>query len=511
MISTPLDDQTANFKQKLNDQWWRLNNLYWIVNKAGVRVKFTPNWAQEQLYREMWYCNVILKARQLGMTTFIQLYMLDCCLFQKNISAGVIAHNRDDAEAFFSKKIKYAYDNLPEPIKAVLSAETNSARELSFSNGSSIRVGTSMRSGTLQYLHVSEFGKLCAKYPEKAEEVVTGSLNAVDAGQFVFIESTAEGAWGRFYDMCQTAMAFAGERSKLDYKFFFFPWWKNLEYSMDGEVHISEVLRQYFDKIEKSVGHLSAGAKAWYAAKSQTQKSKMKQEFPSTPEEAFEQITELAVYGKELGAVLAEGRYCTLPINPSKPVDLFFDLGKSAKSPTTSVWFMQDNNPWFDFVDYYQASLQVVGDYVRDIKGRGYNLGRWFLPHDAEQLDYDVKTFVDRLVAAGVKREDIVVCDRVAALEIGIDLMREKFPSCRFDSNRTSTGFSAVKAYRYDFDEKLGKIIAPIHDWASHPSDALRQFAQGYRPKNGMGDAWNSAGGQVRGRMAKIQTTDWMV
>ena len=37
----------------------------------------------------------------------------------------------------------------------------------------------SARSGTLQRLHVSEFGKICAQYPKKAREIVTGAFPAV--------------------------------------------------------------------------------------------------------------------------------------------------------------------------------------------------------------------------------------------------------------------------------------------------------------------------------------------
>lgn len=71
-------------------------------------------------------------------------------------------------------------------------AVQDSADTLTFGNNSSLRVSTSMRSGTLQLLHVSEFGKICAQYPDKAREIVTGALNTVEAGQFVVIESTAE-------------------------------------------------------------------------------------------------------------------------------------------------------------------------------------------------------------------------------------------------------------------------------------------------------------------------------
>src|SRR5829696_9052324 len=93
-----------------------------------------------------------------------------------------------------------------------------------FSNNSSIRVGTSLRSGTLQYLHVSEYGKLCAKYPEKAREVRTGALNTIQSGQVVFIESTAEGQEGHFFELSEAARA--KERrgvplTPLDFKFLF--------------------------------------------------------------------------------------------------------------------------------------------------------------------------------------------------------------------------------------------------------------------------------------------------
>ena len=51
-----------------------------------------------------------------------------------------------------------------------------------------------MRSGTIHRLHISEFGKICAKVPEKAAEVMTGSIPAVPAsGILVFASIT--GAW----------------------------------------------------------------------------------------------------------------------------------------------------------------------------------------------------------------------------------------------------------------------------------------------------------------------------
>jgi len=106
------------------------------------------NWAQTALFDGLHTFDLILKARQLGFTTFLQLFMLDACLFNSNIRAGTIAHRLDDARIIFRDKVKLPYDLLPEGLKAVRPVLRWSADELEFANNSSIRVSTSMRSGT---------------------------------------------------------------------------------------------------------------------------------------------------------------------------------------------------------------------------------------------------------------------------------------------------------------------------------------------------------------------------
>jgi hypothetical protein len=276
---------------KFKDQRWRLNNLYYITDERARKIKFNMNVVQKALYLAMWYLTLILKSRQHGVTTFICIFFLDTCLFNSNIHAGIIAHNREDAEAFFKDKIKFAYDNLPVALKQARETESENARELSFPNGSVIRVGTSMRSSTLQYLHISEFGKLCAKYPEKAREVVTGSLNTVHQGQFIFIESTAEGRRGYFHDYAMKAldlMRRKADLSFLDFKFFFFGWYDDPKNQSDAKIDIPHEIAIYFEELAKKGIKLSPQQKAWYVLKSEQQKEDMHREFPSTPEEAFE-------------------------------------------------------------------------------------------------------------------------------------------------------------------------------------------------------------------------------
>jgi len=53
----------------LSDKKWRMSNLYYIKDKSGQKILFEPNWAQLELLKPH-YLNIILKARQLGVTTF---------------------------------------------------------------------------------------------------------------------------------------------------------------------------------------------------------------------------------------------------------------------------------------------------------------------------------------------------------------------------------------------------------------------------------------------------------
>ena len=221
---------------------YRISHLYKILIKGdgeddsdpGLVATFSPKRAQRRLIASFWHRNIILKARQLGMTTFIAIMFLDACLFRSNVRAGMIAQTDPIAKKLFRDKVKFAYDNLPDHVRRAMPLERESADELLFAHtGSSIQVSTSMRSGTLQYLHVSEFGKICADFPRRAQEVVTGSIPTVPANGVIFIESTAEGREGHFYNMTMRAKALQEQGTPLtrkDYKLHFFPWFEEPNY-----------------------------------------------------------------------------------------------------------------------------------------------------------------------------------------------------------------------------------------------------------------------------------------
>lgn len=478
--------------KRLADPWWRLNNLYWIKNKEGKRIKFKWNWAQIDLYQNMWYLNIILKARQLGMTTAIDIFMLDRCLFNDNINAGIVAHNKEDAQTFFSDKIKFAYDNLPNDLKNQLKATSNTVRSLEFTNGSRIYVGTSLRSGTYQYVHISEFGKMCAKFPEKASEVISGTLNTLAAGQMAFIESTAEGPFGEFYDMSKAAedltMAVKNDQThftKMDWKFFFYPWHKHPDYVLAEKVDIPLNQATYFQKLREDEDiDLTGDQKAWYVKKSKEQGDLMKQEYPATPSEAFERVTELSIYGKQLRIARRDKRIGRLPIVRGIPVNTFWDIGRNDEN---AIWFHQQVEQRHHFIYYTEGRLENLAHYVEQLEELKsiyhWYYGTHYLPHDVGVIDIsepDNKSRLEVLQDAGLRPTKVV--PKIRILNDGIELVRAIFDQCYFDEEGCKQGLQALAGYEWQYDEMhktTRSTVAPGR--ARNGSDAFRQFAQGYR------------------------------
>ena len=474
--------------ENLSDEYWRLNNLYKIKDKYGKAIPFRLNRVQQFLYRNLWFLIIILKARQLGSTTFIQIFIFDRCFFNANTNAGVIAHTLEDAEAFFKDKIKFAYDNLPEELKRANSARSDNARELTFANGSRIRVGTSMRSGTLQYLHVSEFGKICAKYPDKAKEVITGSLNTVAPGNFIAIESTAEGREGEFYDMCMQAeklQMLGSPLTEMDYKFFFFGWYWDPAYMLHVQetTPITKDYQEYFDKLEREHNiHLTLPQKHWYVAMARTQGKEMKQEYPSIPAEAFEKKLEGAIFGEAVQDARHQGRICELPFEPAVPVNVFWDLGRN---DTNSMWFHQRIGPWDHFINYYEHRqvdithyMQVMDEYEKELN---YRWGTMYLPHDGKtkHIEAIAGSVKDILQTNGYR---VKVTNRPQVKNISITETRLQFPHCKFDKNKCDIGIKMLENYQWSWD-KTHRVYRnqPLHNAASNGADAFQTYGHGYK------------------------------
>ncbi len=494
--------------QLKHDEWgdcrWRLHNLYYIVTDAGKKIKFVPNEVQLQLLDNLWYLNIILKSRQHGFSTFVDLLGLDLAVWNSNHTVGVIAHGLREAQVMFKTKVKFPYDNLPEGIKEVVSPTNDSMQELSLSNGSSIYVGTSMRSATVQFLHVSEFGKISRRDPDKAKEIVSGSFNAVHPGQMIFVESTAEGRGGDFFDMCETAQKTQAAGTKLttmDFRFHFFPWWKDPNNTLPADgVVIGQAWHKYFSELAALGIILKPDQMAWYVKKAELQKDRMKSEYPSTPREAFEAAVDGAIYGKEMARARTAGRITSVPFARGVPVNSFWDLGLSKKSGTTAIWLHQYVGFQHRFIGCYESHGQSLDHYVKWLIDTGYVFGVHYLPHDASVRrlgKQDVNSWAEMLsdLMPGHRFELVPIIDEVAK---GINRTKNKFDECWFDAEKCADGLKALDDYQYEWDEAVGAFkTSPLHNSASNYADSFRQFGQAElaatvvkRPNRSEGSNW---------------------
>ena len=485
------------FLAHYGDKTWRLDNLYTIKDADGKAIPFRMNGAQRALHENRHNRDLILKARQLGFTTYIQLDMLDDCLWYDNQSAGVIAHNRDDAEAFFSDKIKFAYDHLPQWVRERRPNVTDRANELKFSNGSRIRVGTSHRSGTLQYLHVSEFGKLAADRPDLAEEVVTGAFPTVHGHNRIVVESTARGQGGRFHKLCvdaENALKQGRALSPRDFRFHFIPWWRHPGYTSDLPTVLTHADLQYFDRLKAHGIALTEGQRNWYVQTARTLGDQMKQEHPSTSEEAFEASVEGAYYQSAMTKVRTEGRLGAVPFEPL-PVNTFWDIGGN---DDTAIWFHQQVGLQHRFLAFMAGSGEGAAYWAQECEAwrRKHQLGwgKHYLPHDGATMNTVTRTsWRQELEANGLT--DIEIVPRAPSTDAvidGINECRKVLSSCWFheagcgghsEEAEAATGIECLDNYRKEWDANRSVFKrTPRHDRFSHGADAFRTFAVGWKP-----------------------------
>lgn len=491
----------AELERCLADPHWRLFSgcLYKIIVKGDSEdeddfvMPFIPNEAQIKFLKRMWHRNIILKARQLGFTTLIAILYLDHALFNANQFCGIIAQDLEASEKIFRNKVKFAYNNLPEILRKRMPLEKDSASTLLFAhNGSSFEVGVSMRSGTYHRLHISEFGKICAKYPDKAKEVMTGSIPTVPTNGVLVIESTAEGQQGDFYNLTQKAQANFAQKKILtpkDYRFHFYAWWQEPKYRLPiAGVNITADDHAYFDEVEMIVKRdmqidvsIHPEQRAWYVATKEADfegnPDRMWQEYPSFPAEAFQVSTDGNYYAKDMLALRQRGGITDVAIL-DVPVNTFWDIGNS---DGCAIWFHQEVNGQDRFIDYYEAHNETLQHYVAQLKAKGYVFGMHYLPHDADHerlSDYNksTKQMLQDLMAG----ERFVTIPRIQYLMDGIQQTRACMRNYWFDETRCKLGISRLDGYKKRFSIKDNRYIdqPDKSNGCSEGADALRQHAQ---------------------------------
>ena len=473
------------------DPVWRICNLYTIIDKKGRAVPFRPWDEQRQFLETIHTRNLILKCRQRGFTTLMCIVQLDACIFTPTTRAAVIAHKLDDAKIIFRDKVKFPYEHLDEGLKGAMPVTQDSADTLTLANNSSFRVSTSARSGTLNWLHVSEYGKICAQFPEKAREIRTGSFPAAENG-VITIESTAEGEGGDFHDQSQAAQELEARKvdpSPRDFKFFFFPWWRAKEYVLaQSTVAESPDDEAYFERITAEIkadpllavhfsGEITKPQRNWWLSTERQLGSDMKREYPATPKEAFEQAIEGAIFADDIAIAYKHNRVGLFPFDKTRPVNTFWDLGHNDE---TAIWLEQDFGNQPTFIGYYENSGEGIEHYIRWLKDWGTEhdavFGQHYLPHDGDRKTIWTPEGSMVVMARLGFRPKIVNRhpDKWESIKIG----RRKFGSVAFDEAGTKEGMKRLKMYRKEWDDRrLVWRDHPHHGPESNGADAYLTFA----------------------------------
>lgn len=225
---------------------------------------------------------IILKARQQGLSTYTGGYLYFSVSQQKARKAMVITHHADSTRALFDMTKRY-HDNCPDALKP--HTKYSSRKEISFDVlDSSFVVATAGgdsvgRGETLTHVHCSEL----AFWPKSsAPDIWNGLLQAVpnSPNTAVFVESTANGVSGVYYDLWRGAI-----EGKNGFVPVFIPWFTDPTY----REKVSENFERTPDEEDLAGLYSLDNEQLMFRRRKVAQNGLdlFKQEYPSEPEEAF--------------------------------------------------------------------------------------------------------------------------------------------------------------------------------------------------------------------------------
>lgn len=223
-----------------------IEHLLKIKDKRGQIVPFKRNIAQAYYMERKTLRNLIVKARQKGVSKIIQADQLIDCI-RKPTNAVLISHEKEATKRMF-EAVRFYIDKMKK--KPSISIESKS--EIRFpKRGSYFFIGTAGqkafgRGDTLQRAHLSE----AAFYPD-LERILAGVEEACEYGQ-IDIETTTNGR-DALYDLWKKAKS-----GRSSYTPIFIPWFIGDEYSVDKMTEAekrgrSQAVQELFDTPDEAL------------------------------------------------------------------------------------------------------------------------------------------------------------------------------------------------------------------------------------------------------------------
>ena len=228
-----------------------------VRSKRRGLVPLTLNRAQRAYSQQCNRRNIVLKARQVGITSYVAARFFVQTITQPGTLTVQVAHDQESAEDIF-RIVHRFWENLPEGMrKGALRTSRANVRQLVFPRlDSEYRVATAAdasagRGTTIHHLHCSEM----ARWPDDAEATLTSLRAAVPQSGEVVIESTPNGAGGPFYEEWQRA-------DETGYRRHFFPWWYEDDYRIEPKQGLEALLTPEEQQLAEQHS-LTPGQMAW--------------------------------------------------------------------------------------------------------------------------------------------------------------------------------------------------------------------------------------------------------
>jgi hypothetical protein len=435
LLTTKPRDYTELVTKYLPSKLWRLNNLYNIIDKVGEPIPFRMNRAQFKVYAKSLEHPrlIILKSRQQGISTFWLISYFDDLITLSNYNCGLMAQGKDEAGTLL-ERLKHTWNTLPIWVKDFfgLTVVKNNSQEFTLSNNSTMFIRTSFRSATLQRLHISELGKIANKYPERAKETKTGTLQALSVGNTGIIESTAEGV-NMFKYMWDTAVKQykAGRLAGKDFLPVFLSWLEDPDCVEFEPQYPTDEELEYFDRLEKTLGiTITKEQRNFWIAQHRELEGDIHQEYPATPEEAFTAAQDGTYWAKRyLEVVIRRGQRLKYKKLYDRNLDVYVTCDVGRSDYMVLVFFQVWKRQARIIAEYYNTGewLGHYVNYTRELaEKRGWHIEHWFLPHDMGVVDItqDNKTREQILNELGVGNTTIL--DKLSKHH-GIEEVRQGF------------------------------------------------------------------------------------
>lgn len=213
----------------------------------------------------------------------------------------------------------------------------------------------------------------------------------------------------------------------------------------------------------------------WFSATLEAERAHCEKANPEDYENIWlgkcKSAVEGAIFASEVEELNRTGRITRVPYDPKLKTHAVFDLGWN---DAMTVSFVQRLRSELRVIDYIEDSHRTLDSYAAEIKARGYNLGKVFLPHDGWHRDFKTGT-----TAAEILKRFGFVVRRVPqeSLEAGIRAARMALPQMVFDAGKTERLIECLRRYRRAVPASTGEPGAPVHDQYSHGADNVRYIA----------------------------------